>query len=90
MGRGIRLTHEELNRIDLTRLKTTSTDVFRDCLMITMSHFGNTIGSIAVRLGCSRETVIRIRREYRERGLDALKSQNRREDPVGRHGNIFW
>ena len=75
MGRGIRLTLEELNRIDLTQLKTTSTDVFRDCLMITMSHFGNTIGSIAERLGCSRETVIRIRREYRELRLDALKSQ---------------
>ena len=63
MGRGIRLTHEELNRIDLMRLKTTSTDVFRNCLIITMSHFGDTIGSIAERLGCSRETVIRIRRE---------------------------
>jgi hypothetical protein len=32
MGRGIRLTHEELNRIDLMRLKTTSTDVFRKLL----------------------------------------------------------
>jgi transposase len=75
MGRGIRLTLDELNRIDLTRLKTISTDVFRNCLMITMSHFGDTFGSIAQRLGCSRETVIRIRREYRERRLDALKSQ---------------
>jgi transposase len=81
MGRGIRLTLEELNRIDLTRLKTTSTDVFRNCLMITMLHFGNSIGSMAERLGCSRETVLRIRREYRERGLDALKSQKPLRSP---------
>jgi transposase len=45
-----------------------------------MSHFGDTTGSIAERLGRSRETVIRIRREYRERGLDALKPQK----PPGR------
>ena len=80
MGRGIRLTHEELNLIDLLRLKTLSKDVFRNCLIITMSHFGDTIGHIAERLGCSTETVVRIRREYRERGLDALKP----EKPPGR------
>ena len=73
MGRGIRLTHEELNGVDLLRFKTLSKDVFRNCLIITMSHFGDTIGQIAERLGCSSETVIRIRREYRERGIDALK-----------------
>ena len=58
MGRGIRLTHEELNLIDLLRLKTLSKDVFRNCLIITMSHFGDTIGHIAERLGCSTETVV--------------------------------
>jgi hypothetical protein len=46
MGRGIRLTHEELNLIDLLRLKTSSADVFRNCLIITMLHFGDTIGQI--------------------------------------------
>ena len=40
---------------------------------MTMSHFGDTIGQFAERLGYSTETVVRIRREYRERGLDALK-----------------
>ena len=81
MGRGDTvLTHEELNLIDLLRLKTLSKDVFRNCLIITMSHFGDTIGHIAERLGCSTETVVRIRREYRERGLDALKP----EKPPGR------
>jgi transposase len=80
MGRGIRLTHEQLNRVDLLRFKTSSKDVFRNCLIITMSHFGDTIGQIAERLGCSAETVVRIRREYRERGLDALKP----EKPPGR------
>ena len=73
MGRGIRLTDEQLNQVDLLRLKTTSKDVFRNCLIITMSDFGDTIGQIAERLGCGTETVVRIRREYRERGLDALK-----------------
>ncbi len=65
MGTGIRLTHEQVNQIDLLRFKTTSKDVFRNCLIITMSHFGDTIGQIAERLGCSTETVVRIRREYR-------------------------
>jgi transposase len=73
MGRGIRLTHEELNQVDLLRFKTTSADVFRNCLIIVMSHFGDTIAQIAQRLGCGTETVVRIRREYRQRGLDALK-----------------
>ena len=73
MGRGIRLTHEQLDRVDLLRLKTLSKDVFRNCLIITMSHFGDTIGQIAERLGCSAETVVRLRREYRARGIDALK-----------------
>jgi transposase len=80
MGRGIRLTAEELNRVDLLRFKTASKDVFRNCLIIKMSHFGDTIGQIAERLGCSAETVVRIRREYRDRGLDALKP----EKPPGR------
>ena len=83
MGRGIRLTHEQLNLVDLLRLKTSSKDVFRNCLIITLSHFGDTIGEIAKRLGCSAETVVRIRREYRKRGLDALKPEKpRREDQV--------
>jgi transposase len=80
MGRGIRLTHEQLNQIDLLRLRTTSTDVFRNCLIITMSHFGDTIGQIAERLGCGTETVVRIRREYREHGIEALKPRK----PPGR------
>ena len=81
MERGIGLTHEELNRIDLMRLKATSTDVFCNCLIITMSHFGDTIGSNAKRPGYSYEIVIRIRREYRERGLDVLMPQKPRERP---------
>jgi transposase len=80
VGRGIRLTPEQLDRIDLLRLKTLSKDVFRNCLILTMSHFGDTIGQIAERLGCSTETVVRIRREYRSRGIDALKP----EKPPGR------
>ena len=80
MGRGIRLTHEELNQVDLLRFKTTSADIFRNCLIIVMSHFGDTIAHIAERLGCGTETVVRIRREYRERGLEALKPKK----PPGR------
>jgi transposase len=80
MGKGFRLTPEELNRVDLLRFRTNSKDVFRNCLIITMSHFGDTIGAIAERLRCSTETVVRIRREYRAEGLDGLKPQK----PPGR------
>jgi hypothetical protein len=73
MGRGIRLMHEQLNQIDLLRLRTMSTDAFRNCVIITTSPFGDTIRQIAERRGCGTETVVRIRREYRERGIKALK-----------------
>ena len=79
------LTHEELNLVDLLRLKTLSKDVFRNCLIITMSRFGDTIGHIAERLGCSAETVVRIRRESIVSAESTLSSRrNRREDRVGR------
>jgi transposase len=52
-----------------------STDVFRSCVIITTSHFGDTIRQIAERWSCGTETVVRIRREYRERGIEALKPQ---------------
>ena len=45
-----------------------------------MSHFGDTIGHIAERLSCSSEVVVRIRHEYRQRGLETLKP----EKPPGR------
>ena len=81
MERGIRLTHEELNRIDLMRLKTTLDGRLSQLLdyhdVALRRHDRK---HIAERLGCSYETVIRIRREYRERGLDALKP----EKPPGR------
>jgi hypothetical protein len=41
MGRGIRLTHEQLNQIDLLWFRTTPTDVFRNCLIFTKSDFGD-------------------------------------------------
>jgi transposase len=80
MGRGVRLTHEELNQVDLLHFNTTWADIFRNCVIIVMTHFGDTIAEIAERLGCGTESVVRIRREYRHRGLAALKPQK----PPGR------
>ncbi len=72
MGRGITLTAEQRDALDGLRFRTLSADVFRNCLIILMSDAGDTIASIARRLGCVPDTVVRIRRLYREGGIKAL------------------
>lgn len=72
MGHGIKLTTAEREALDGLRLTTSSADVFRNCLIILMSHSSDTIAVIAGRLGCSPETVKRIRRLYRMGGINAL------------------
>jgi len=72
MGYGIKLTDTERNALDGLRLTTSSADVFRNCLIILMSDSKDTIASIAARLGCSPETVKRIRNLYRMGGINAL------------------
>jgi transposase len=82
MGWGIKLTEEQWNQLDHVRFSTSSADVFRNCLIILMSDSSDTIGSIAERLGCGTDTVTRVRRLYRQGGVDALKPMK----PPGRPG----
>jgi transposase len=72
MGRGIRLTSAETDALDALRLRTTSADVFRNCLIILMSDSRDTIAAIAQRLRCGTDTVVRVRRLYRMGGIGAL------------------
>lgn len=73
MGRGIKLSDTEVDQLDALRFRTDSADVFRNCLIILMSNAGDTIAAIARRLGCTTFTVNRIRRMYRQAGIDALR-----------------
>ena len=82
MGYGIKLTDEQWEELDRVRFSTTSADIFRNCLIILMSHSKDTIACIARRLGCSTDTVGRIRRLYRKGGVEALRPIK----PPGRPG----
>ena len=72
MGRGIKLSLAEWDALDGLRFTASSADVFRNCLIILMSDSNSTIPAIAGTVGCSRETVKRIRKLYRLGGIDAL------------------
>jgi len=72
MGHGIKLTEKQWDELDQLRLTTQSADVFRNCLIVLMSDSRDTIASIANRLGCGTDTVVRIRRLYRKGGIKAL------------------
>jgi transposase len=73
MGWGIRLTEPQRDELDRLRLTTDSADVFRNCLIILMSDAGETVASIARRLGYGTDTVNRVRRRYRHGGVQALR-----------------
>lgn len=72
MGHGIKLTEAQRDELDRHRLRATSADVFRNCLIILFSDSRDTIASIAKRLGCATDTVNRVRRLYRQGGVQAL------------------
>ena len=72
MGHGIKLTAEQRDELDSLRLRTPSADVFRNCLIILMSDYRETVGTIASRLGCGTDTVVRVRKLYRNGGVNAL------------------
>jgi transposase len=72
MGHGIKLTEAQRDELDCHRLRAASADVFRNCLIILFSDSRDTIPSIAKRLGCATDTVNRVRRLYREGGVQAL------------------
>lgn len=73
MGWGVELTDEQWDELDRVRFATKSADVFRNCLVILKSHSHDTIASIARDLGCSPDTVVRVRRAYRRGGAAALE-----------------
>jgi len=72
MGNGVELTEAQWDELDRVRLTTDSADVFRNCLIVLMSDSRDTIATIAQRLGCGTDTVVRIRRLYRHGGIKAL------------------
>ena len=72
MGHGIKLTERQWDELDNLRLTTASADVFRNCLIILMSDSRDTIATIARQIGCGTDTVVRIRRLYRNGGIKAL------------------
>ena len=72
MGHGIKLSAEQWEELDNLRLRTPSANIFRNCLIILMSDCRETVGTIAGRLGCGTDTVIRVRRLYRNGGINAL------------------
>jgi transposase len=72
MARGIRLTDAQFDELDDLRSSTRSADVFRNCTIILLSSGGHPIAGIADLLGCSPETVKRVRKLYRSGGTAAL------------------
>jgi len=72
MGRAIRLTDTQWDRLDHLRMSTASADVFRNCTIILMSAAGRSKASISNDLGCCTDTVARVRRLYRKGGAKAL------------------
>ena len=82
MGYGVKLTDEQWEQLDHLRFSTSSADVFRNCVIILMSHSKDPIADIARRLGCSDDTVGRVRRLYRKGGVEALRPVK----PPGRPG----
>ena len=89
MGRGIKLSDNEFDQLDHLRFSTNSADVFRNCLIILMSDAGDTIASIAERVGCTTFTVKRVRRLYRTGGSTLCGRSNPRGDPAERRQD-FW
>jgi transposase len=72
MKPSIRLTDEQFEALDRLRFSTPCAEVFRNCLIILRSHAGCSIAQLAEFLGCSADTVKRVRRLYRQGGLGAL------------------
>jgi transposase len=72
MRKGLRLSNKQFDEVDHLRNTTASADVFRNCSVILLTDGGHSIPGIAKILGCSAETVKRVRHLYRQHGLDGL------------------
>src|SRR5690242_5939030 len=69
---GVRLTDAQWDELDGLRNATRCADVFRNCSVILLTDAGHSMPSIAGLLGCSPETVKRVRGLYRRGGAAAL------------------
>ena len=72
MQKSTRLTNQRFDALDELRNTTASADVFRNCSIILLTDGGHTMAGIAKLLGCSAETVKRVRGLYRQHGLPGL------------------
>ncbi len=72
MRKGFRLTNKQWDELDHLRFNTASADIYRNCLMILMASQGWTIPATAKFVGCGTDTVKRMRRQYRQQGIDGL------------------
>jgi transposase len=72
MRNGIRLKNRQFDELDSLPNTTASADIYRNCSFILLSDGGHTIPGIAEILGCSPETVNRVRKLFREGGIAAL------------------
>jgi transposase len=72
MRNGIRLNNRQFDDLDSLRNTTASADIYRNCSVILLSDGGHTIPGIAEILGCSPETVKRVRKLFRQGGIAAL------------------
>jgi len=72
MRNGIRLNNRQFDELDSLRNTTASADIYRNCSVILLSNGGHTIPGIAEILGCSPETVKRVRKLFRQGGIAAL------------------
>mgnify|MGYP001613882451 CR=1 FL=1 len=73
MGWGIKLRASQWDELDRLRFSTKSKAVFRNCLILLLSDSRDSIKSIMERVGCGRDTVVRVRRLYRKGGVQALQ-----------------
>jgi transposase len=69
---GIRLAGAQWDNVDGLRNSTGSAEVFRNCSVILLTDAGHSLTSIAGLLGCSPDTVKRVRGLYRRGGIAAL------------------
>ena len=95
MGWGIKLKATQWDELDRLRFSTKSKAVFRNCLIILLSDSRDSIKSIARRVGCGYDTVVRMRRLYRKGGVPALQPakpqgrKGRRKNP-NKNNTINW
>lgn len=72
MRKGFRLSNKQWDELDQLRFSTASADIYRNCLIILMASQGWTIPATAKFVGCGSDTVKRMRRQYRQQGINGL------------------